>query len=54
MAEGTAFVKGQRVISPLGEGSVVEVTGDKVIIQLESGEKKTVSINELEDDSDAG
>jgi hypothetical protein len=54
MAEGTAFVKGQKIISPFGEGSVVEVTGDQVTILLESGEQKMVPLEELQDDSDAG
>jgi sRNA-binding protein len=54
MNNGIQFVKGQKVISPFGTASVVEVTGDQVTVHLENGEEKTVAADELEDDNDAG
>jgi sRNA-binding protein len=54
MANGSKFVKGQKVTGPFGQGYVLEVTGDEVSVQLEGGEKQIVSADELEDDSDAG
>jgi hypothetical protein len=54
MESGAKFVKEQKVISPGGEGFVVEVTDDQVTVKLQSGETKTYPDTELEDDSDAG
>ena len=54
MDNGIAFVKGQKVTTPFGEGYVFEVAGDDVTVKLENGEKKVVKTDELEDNSDAG
>lgn len=54
MINGTAYVKGQKVISPSGEGFVENVEGDQVSVKFESGEVQVFSASELEDDSDAG
>lgn len=48
------FLKGQRVISTLGEGEVVEAIGDKIIVKLDSGETQTFRSDELQDNNAAG
>jgi hypothetical protein len=48
------FLKGQRVISPEGNGEVTDATGDKVEVKLDSGETKSFDSGDLTDDSDAG
>lgn len=48
------FLKGQRVISPVGEGEVVDAIGDKIVVKLDSGEMQTFSSDELQDNNDAG
>ena len=34
------FLKGQRVISPEGEGEVLDATGDQIEVKLDTGETK--------------
>ena len=48
------FLKGQRVISPVGEGEVIDAIGDKIVVKLDSGEIQTFPSEELQDNSDAG
>lgn len=48
------FLKGQRVISPVGEGEVIDAIGDKIVVKLDSGEIQTFLSGELQDNSDAG
>ena len=54
MNNGTAYVKGQKVLTPAGEGSVEKVEGDQVTVKLETGESQVFDEPDLEDDSDAG
>ncbi|QHS56868.1 hypothetical protein GWR56_15430 [Mucilaginibacter sp. 14171R-50] len=54
MDNGSTFVKGQKVITPRGEGYVVEISGNDATVKLDGGEEATVRTDELEDDSDAG
>jgi hypothetical protein len=51
---GAALLKGQRITSPGGPGEVIETIGDKVVVQLDSGETSTYSSDEVSDDSNAG
>ena len=30
------FLKGQRVISPVGDGEVIDAIGDKIVVKLDS------------------
>ena len=48
------YQKGQRVITPHGEGFVEEIIGDEIIVKLENGEVKSFSAEQLEDDADQG
>lgn len=50
----SGFVKGQKVISPAGEGMVAEISGDQITVKLETGETESFDESDLEDDSDAG
>jgi formylmethanofuran dehydrogenase subunit D len=54
MTNGTAYVKGQKVLTPSGEGFVEKVEGDEVSVKLESGEIQVFAESDLEDNSDAG
>jgi hypothetical protein len=47
-------MKGQRIISPDGQGEVLEIIGDKVVVKLDSGEVRTYASADIEDDSNAG
>jgi len=35
------FLKGQRVITPEGEGEVTDAIGDKIVVKLDSGATQT-------------
>jgi hypothetical protein len=48
------FLKGQRVISPEGEGEVVDAIGEEIEVKLDKGEIKKFSWDELTDNNDAG
>ena len=48
------FLKGQRVITPEGEGEVEDAIGDKIIVKLDSGHTQTFASDELEDNNSAG
>lgn len=54
MTNGTAYVKGQKVLTPSGEGFVEKVEGDQVTVKVQSGESQVFAEQDLEDDSDAG
>lgn len=48
------FLKGQRVITPEGEGEVVDVIADKIVVKLDKGPTQTFPSADLTDDNDAG
>jgi hypothetical protein len=48
------FLKGQRVITPKGEGEVVDAIGDNIAVKLDSGETDTFPSADLQDNNDAG
>jgi hypothetical protein len=48
------FLKGQRVISPDGEGEVVDTIGDYIKVKLDTGDIKDFMWDELTDNNDAG
>ncbi|WP_186292770.1 hypothetical protein [Mucilaginibacter corticis] len=48
------FLKGQRVITPEGEGEVADAIGDKVVIKLDNGTTQTFSSNDVHDNNSAG
>ena len=43
------FLKGQRVITPEGEGEVVDAIGDKIVVKLDNGHTQNFSSDDLED-----
>jgi hypothetical protein len=48
------FLKGQRVITPEGEGEVVDAIGDHIEVKLDNGETRSFPSSDLTDDNDAG
>lgn len=48
------FLKGQRVITPRGEGEVVDATGDDIVVKLDKGGTETFPSGELQDNNSAG
>jgi preprotein translocase subunit YajC len=54
MNNGAAFVKGQKVLTPSGEGFVEKIEGNQITVKLQTGESQTFADSDLEDDSDAG
>lgn len=48
------FLKGQRVISPDGEGEVVDAIGDNITVKLDNGKTETFPSDDLEDNNSAG
>jgi hypothetical protein len=48
------FLKGQRVISPNGEGEVVDAIGNTIVVKLDNGETETFPPDQLEDNNNAG
>jgi hypothetical protein len=48
------FLKGQRVITPQGEGEVVDAIGDHIEVKLDKGETQTFASGDLTDNNDAG
>ena len=48
------FLKGQRVITPEGEGEVVDAIGDHIEVKLDKGETQTFPSAALTDNNDAG
>jgi hypothetical protein len=51
---GILFQKGQKVITPDGEGLVEEILGGQITVKLSSGKTGTYSADQLEDDADQG
>ncbi len=50
----TAFQKGQKVITPDGEGLIEEIIGEEIKVKLNSGSVRSYNSGQLEDDSDQG
>jgi hypothetical protein len=50
----TNFQKGQKVLTPDGQGLIEEIIGEKITVKLNSGELRTYTADQLEDDSDQG
>jgi preprotein translocase subunit YajC len=48
------LTKGQKVITPDGEGVVEEIMAEKITVKLNDGPLNTYHPDQLEDDSDAG
>ena len=48
------FLKGQRVITPEGEGEVTDAIGDNIEVKLDKGETRTFASDELQDNNSAG
>ncbi len=48
------FLKGQRVITPQGEGEVTDAIGDRIEVKLDNGNTETFPSDELTDNNDAG
>lgn len=48
------FLFGQRVITPHGEGEVVESIGDKIVVKLDNGHTETFPADDLQDNNSAG
>jgi hypothetical protein len=48
------FLKGQRVITPEGEGEVVDAIGDKIMVKLDTGSTETFRSDDITDNNDAG
>jgi hypothetical protein len=50
----TGFQEGQKVQTPDGEGSIVEIIGEQVTVKLASGEENKYKAEDLTDDADQG
>jgi hypothetical protein len=50
----TAYKKGQKVLTPEGEGLIEDVIGEDIIVKLNSGDEKAFAEDQIEDDSDQG
>ena len=48
------FLFGQRVITPEGEGEVIDAVGDKIIVKLDDGHTQTFPSGEVTDNNSAG
>jgi len=48
------FLKGQRVITPDGDGEVVDSIGHTISVKLDSGDTKDFDAEELRDNNSAG
>lgn len=48
------FLKGQRVITPDGDGEVVDSIGDSISVKLDNGETRDFPAGDLEDNNSAG
>jgi hypothetical protein len=54
MDKNTGYVRGQKVITPSGEGFISEASGDRITVKLDSGDTETFDEEDIEDNSDAG
>jgi hypothetical protein len=50
----TAFQKGQKVLTPEGEGLIEEIRGEEILVKLNTGNVKSFTTDQLEDNSDQG
>jgi hypothetical protein len=48
------FLKGQRVITPEGQGEVIDAIGDHIVVKLDKGATQTFASNDLQDNKSAG
>ncbi len=48
------FLFGQRVLTPAGEGEVVETIGDKIVVKLDTGSTETFASDDVQDNNSAG
>ena len=48
------FLKGQRVITPEGEGEVIDAVGDNIEVKLDKGPTQTFSSENIQDNNSAG
>jgi hypothetical protein len=48
------FLKGQRVITPEGEGEVIDAIGDNILVKLDKGPTQTFSSEDIQDNNSAG
>jgi hypothetical protein len=48
------FLYGQRVLTPSGEGEVVDTIGDKIVVKLDTGATETFPSDDVEDNNSAG
>lgn len=48
------FLKGQRVITPEGEGEVVNAVGDHVFVKLDNGPTMDFLFDDIQDNNSAG
>jgi hypothetical protein len=48
------FLYGQRVITPEGEGEVVEAIADKIVVKLDRGSTQTFPSDDIQDNNSAG
>lgn len=48
------FSKGRRVITPEGEGEVMDAVGDKIVVKLDNGHTETFPASDLQDNNSAG
>jgi hypothetical protein len=48
------FLKGQRVITPKGEGEVADAIGDKIVVKLDDGSTQTFSSDDVSHNNSAG
>ena len=46
--------RGRRVLTPDGEGEILEIDDQQVRVKLNSGDEKTYTPDKVHDDSDAG
>ncbi len=48
------FLKGQRVITPEGEGEVIDAIGDHIVVKLDKGQTQTFPTDNIQDNNSAG
>jgi hypothetical protein len=48
------FLKGQRVITPGGEGEVVDAIGDNIVVKLDNGATQTFASGDVRDNNSGG
>lgn len=48
------FQKGQKVLTPEGEGLIEDLIGEDIVVKLNSGDVKSFHEEQVEDNSDQG